>query len=309
MFLWILHVKMAGGQPLAARDSAARRRLRSWLKHERLTVAISLAESLHHSAQRPEKARAREVEEQDQHEALQRQTVPPPGKRPEPLEEVSEPQAGIRRHTGVGFELVLDSVVPQLGREDERQVAEEWVELVAEHTGNTYLLLEPGLERHVLEPSEEEEEEEEEEKDSSDLFLTLHSWPRLSPTPAVACSWLVFFCARSVPFVRWQAQAARHHCRYGTVSQSSSPSPSTLAVAYSRLVLLVAFRAVFFPVVDRLQMLRIMACMDPKDCIPLFGISSRCFSFPPVVRPRCSASRPAWTRRTFMQRSGGRAHC
>ena len=32
----------------------------------------------------------------------------------------------------------------------------------------------------------EEEEKEEEEKDSSDLFLTLHSWPCSSPTPAVA---------------------------------------------------------------------------------------------------------------------------
>ena len=99
---------------------------------------MALAESLHHSAQRPEKAGAREVEEQDQHEALRRQTVPPPGKRPEPLEEVSEPQAGIRRHTGVGFELVLDPVVPQLAREDERQVVEEWVELVDEHTGNAF---------------------------------------------------------------------------------------------------------------------------------------------------------------------------
>ena len=73
---------MASGQPLAARDSAARRRrerrLRSWLKHEWLTVAMALAESLHHSAQRPEKARAREVEEQDQHEALRRQKAPPP---------------------------------------------------------------------------------------------------------------------------------------------------------------------------------------------------------------------------------------
>ena len=129
---------MASGQLLAARDSAARRRrerrLRSWLKHERLTVAMALAECLHHSAQRPQKARAREVEEQDQHEASRRQKAPPPEKRPEPLEKVSEPQAGIRRHTGVGFELVLDPVVPQLGREDERQVADERVELVAEHT-------------------------------------------------------------------------------------------------------------------------------------------------------------------------------
>ena len=99
---------------------------------------MALAEGLHHSAQRPEKARAREVEEQDQQDALRRQTAPSPGKRPEPLVEVSEPQAGIRRHTVVGFEPVLVPVVPQLAREDERQVAEEWVELVDEHTGKAY---------------------------------------------------------------------------------------------------------------------------------------------------------------------------
>ena len=36
-------------------------------------------------------------------------------------------------------------------------------------------------------------------------------------------------------------------------------------------IALVAFRAVFLPVVDRPQMLRNMAGMDPKDCIALFG--------------------------------------
>ena len=74
---------------------------------------------------------------------------------------MSEPQAGIRRHTGVGFELVLNPFLPQLAREDERQVAEEWVELVDERTG---VFLEPALVLHFLEPSQEEEEEEEEER-------------------------------------------------------------------------------------------------------------------------------------------------
>ena len=45
--------------------------------------------------------------------------------------------------------------------------------------------------------------------------------------------------------------------------------PGFWAVPFAGLVLLVAPRAVFFPVV--------------------------------VFRPRCSASRPVWTRRTFMQ--------
>ena len=40
----------------------------------------------------------------------------PAAGRPAPLLEV-RPQEGLRRHTGVGFELVLDLVVPQLGRE------------------------------------------------------------------------------------------------------------------------------------------------------------------------------------------------
>ena len=52
---------MASGQPSAARDSVAwrrrERRFRSWLRHERMTVAMALAEKLHHSAQRPMMAR------------------------------------------------------------------------------------------------------------------------------------------------------------------------------------------------------------------------------------------------------------
>ena len=42
---------------------------------------------------------------------------PQPGMRPEPLEEVSEPQAGIWRHMGVGYELVVNPVVPQISEQ------------------------------------------------------------------------------------------------------------------------------------------------------------------------------------------------
>ena len=101
---------------MAARGAAWRRRqrrLRSMLRHERQTVAMALAECLHHSAQRPEKARAREVEEQDQDEALRRQKAPPPGKRPGVLKD-PEPQGRIRQHCGVGFELVQALDVPVL---------------------------------------------------------------------------------------------------------------------------------------------------------------------------------------------------
>ena len=160
----------------------------------------------------------------------------------------------VRQHSGIGYELVLalDVLVLQLAEQpvdgsslafleeqEEKALEVEYMELV-----RFWLLQVPSLARadegsRAADASAPEEEEEEEEKDSSDLFLTLHPWPRSSPTPAVACSLLVFFCARSVPFVRWQAEAARHHCRFGPLLQSSSRSSSTMAVACSRLVLLV----------------------------------------------------------------------
>ena len=103
-------------RPMGARGAAWRRRqrrLRSMLRHERQTVAMALAESLHHSAERPEKARAREVEEQDQDAALRRQKAPPPGKRPGVLKD-PEPQGRIGQHCGVGIELVQAIDVPVL---------------------------------------------------------------------------------------------------------------------------------------------------------------------------------------------------
>ena len=44
-------MKMASGQPSAACDSAAMRRRQRRLRHERMTVAMALAEKVHHSAQ------------------------------------------------------------------------------------------------------------------------------------------------------------------------------------------------------------------------------------------------------------------
>ena len=78
------------------------RRFRSMLRHERMAVAMALAESVHHGAQRPEKAMAREVEEQDKHEALRRQKAPPPGAHPGVLKD-REPQGRMGQHCGVGF--------------------------------------------------------------------------------------------------------------------------------------------------------------------------------------------------------------
>ena len=79
------------------------RRLRSWLQHERMTVAMVLSEALHHSAQKVEVAthdalrglkadRTREGEVREPHDALRGQKRPPPGTRPAPLVEVAAPE-------------------------------------------------------------------------------------------------------------------------------------------------------------------------------------------------------------------------
>ena len=91
----------------------------SMLRHERQTVAAAL----HHSrggelvandglrAQRTASAGPAEFYELSSDEGR-----PAGGERPLAMPE-PRPQAGIRRHTGVGFELVLDPVVLQLGAE------------------------------------------------------------------------------------------------------------------------------------------------------------------------------------------------
>ena len=83
------------------------RRIRSWWRHEQASVAAAVATALHHSSQRgggvvrrptgTEDSGNRKEEVHEMYGALRRQNRPPPGRRPEPLEEVSEPQAGIGR--------------------------------------------------------------------------------------------------------------------------------------------------------------------------------------------------------------------
>ena len=62
---------------------------------------------------------------------------------------------------------------------------------------------------HTEDEGDEEEEKKEEEETSS-------RWPRSSSALAVAYS----CSSRCVPFLRWQASAARHHCWYGSVLQT-----------------------------------------------------------------------------------------
>ena len=81
------------------------------------------ATALHHSSQRgggvvrrptgTEDSGNREEEVHEMFGASRRQNRPPPGTRPAPVQE-PRPQEGIQRYTGVGFELVLDPVVPQM---------------------------------------------------------------------------------------------------------------------------------------------------------------------------------------------------
>ena len=112
------------------------RRLRQWLRHERLSVAMALAEYNHHSAlRRPTMARAR-GEESEFYNATG-QTTPLPraastqyfslgddedvlAARPTLVE--VRPQPGVLRHTGAHivdfspFVQILDDPVPQMGR-------------------------------------------------------------------------------------------------------------------------------------------------------------------------------------------------
>ena len=82
LFARILHVIIASGQPLAACDSAAvrrrQRRLPSWLRHERTTIAVPMAEKLHHSAQRLETARVGEWGGEMNFTATIREPLPTP---------------------------------------------------------------------------------------------------------------------------------------------------------------------------------------------------------------------------------------
>ena len=96
------------------------RRIRSWWRHEQVSVAAAFATALHHSSQRGGGVVRRPMGTEDsgnREEEVHDMYRPPPGRRPEPLEEVSEPQAGIGRHTGVCYELVLNPVVPQMAEQ------------------------------------------------------------------------------------------------------------------------------------------------------------------------------------------------
>ena len=84
----------------------------------------ALAELKHHASRGQLRVRAREVEKQDQHEALRRQKASPPRKRPGVLKD-PEPLGRVGQHCSVGYELVQALDVPVL------QVVQQHVEVLS----------------------------------------------------------------------------------------------------------------------------------------------------------------------------------
>ena len=171
----------------AATGAAMRRRqrrLRAWLRHERLTVAMALAEATHYDAPRIQKpARAREGGSETNYTAEDRRTPPPEepgtqyfdlgdesvpelsGLRPAALVE-PRPQEGMRRHTGEAYELVLDPVVPQLDRDltDLRDAkAHQFIEAFEVVGGVCGLDTSRGLRDVLLQAAEHQEKQREQE--------------------------------------------------------------------------------------------------------------------------------------------------
>ena len=90
----------------------------------------------------------------------------PAAGRPAPLLEVL-PQEGMRRHTGVAFELVLDPVVPQLGRIYAALIQVQRVRGGEASGGGGWVPVQQQ------DAGEEEEEKEEEEEAAPNFLLTL----------------------------------------------------------------------------------------------------------------------------------------
>ena len=113
---------MADVEHAGAAKRRRERRLRQWLRHERMTVAMAVAEATHHSAPRRQKTATaiREVEEQASHDCLRAQTALPPGARPGILAEPG-PQRSDRtvRHSAGEAPLL---VVASLAGGDEEDV-------------------------------------------------------------------------------------------------------------------------------------------------------------------------------------------
>ena len=93
-------------------EGAARRRrqrrLRSWLKHERQSVAMALAKYTHHASRGQTRARAREEVEHEKHDGPRAQKPPLPGRRSGvPTEPEAQGPAVIGAHVAAGPPLLV----------------------------------------------------------------------------------------------------------------------------------------------------------------------------------------------------------
>ena len=257
-------------------EGAARRqrqrRLRSWLKHERQSVAMALAGKTHHASRGQTRARAGEGVEHEKFVGLRAQKPPLPRKRPAPLVEVAEPQGGAGT---VGF---MPASVPRLALH--RLQGDDGVD----GTAHGYLLKHAIEMRKVLEEEERRKEEEKEKEkaarsSASSAPKRTRKKRRKKKAPRGVrirrcgqgfCSRSSLSSARMMPFTLSSLLGAGPRCAASwlicsrrTVARSSS----FLAVACARLVLLVIMLLVL--------------------CSLLL-----------LPGPRCSTSWPVWTRRT-----------
>ena len=77
-----MDVEREAGSGTGSARRRRERRLRSMLRHERVAVAMAVAEATHHSSRGQKSATViREVEEQVVHVGLRAQKTPPPGER------------------------------------------------------------------------------------------------------------------------------------------------------------------------------------------------------------------------------------
>ena len=113
---------MADVEHAGAAKRRRERRLRQWHRHERMTVAMAVAEATHHSAPRRQKTATaiREVEEQATHDGLRAQTAPPPGMRPGILPEPGPQRSDrcLRRSAGDTPLLAVPSLAGGDGADD-----------------------------------------------------------------------------------------------------------------------------------------------------------------------------------------------
>ena len=153
---------------LAAQGAARRRqrRLRQFLRHERLSVAIALAEALHHSyglltKKVVERREGPEGEVRETHDALRGQKRPLSGTRPAPLPVVAEPHG--RPEAAARVSAGVPSLVPVA-----LSSADEGVDAAA----LSFLLL------RSLEVKRKEEEKAKEKEELVKAKEAVHAWHR-----------------------------------------------------------------------------------------------------------------------------------